>query len=347
MNQFNATYLQIIDSASLASSPLTGAINNSFGPCRMSFFGSAYVSAVDPASGLSPNTRVLDSSSHLDNLQNGMITGSFGYTWDQTSNLWFPNVAFRTDADAQAVLQFNVPGTANRGQLFNGTTWDRTRSLATNSDAQVAAQVGLTGSVARLQAFNGTTFDRVRSQGNNADAIAVTTLGNVDTVSFNYGFNGTTWDRQRSQSNTADAVAGISTGARVTANYPLLFNGSTFDRQRGTAVFKTVVITAAGNTTVWTPTSGKKFRLMGYSISASGTAASLVANLLKLQDGAAGTNIAQHFIAIALTVTGDTQIYADLGQGVLSGAVDTVLNANLATALTAGGIAINAWGTEE
>jgi hypothetical protein len=48
-----------------------------------------------------------------------------------------------------------------------------------------------------MMGYNGTTYDRIRSIANNADAVAVTTLGILPTGSYQYGFNGTTWDRLR------------------------------------------------------------------------------------------------------------------------------------------------------
>src|SRR6185312_5484342 len=73
-----------------------------------------------------------------------------------------------------------------------------------------------------------------------------------------------------------DAAGGLSTfiptdamAPAAAANGPMamtamLFNGATYDRPRAPLVFKTlsaVVITSG--TTIWTPATGKKFRLMG------------------------------------------------------------------------------------
>ena len=131
------------------------------------------------------------------------------------------------------------------------------------------------------------------------------------------------------------------------------WNGTGWDRIRVANVFKSVLATAAGNTVVWTPTVGKKFRLMGYTLSVAGTLAATGVELMKLTDGVAGTTIAQHQAAMIQTTTvsisgGDTQIGAALGNGYLSGAINTALQVNLSTAITGGGgCVVNAWGTEE
>lgn len=66
-------------------------------------------------------------------------------------------------------------------------------SLADATSNPTAPAVGSFG-----HAFNGTTWDRVRSLGDNSDAIATGTTGHVATMSQLLGFNGTTWDRLRS-----------------------------------------------------------------------------------------------------------------------------------------------------
>jgi hypothetical protein len=143
----------------------------------------------------------------------------------------------------------------------------------------------------------------------NSDANAATTEGIV-TLAYNYGFNGATWDRIR------------------IAN-----------------VFNTVVATALGPTPVWTPGAGNFFRLMGYTISVSGTIAATGPVRIELLDVA--LIWFNHFATVAsVTDTGDTQIGADLGQGRLSALAGDVLNVNLSVAFLTGGVAVNVWGTQ-
>jgi len=169
-------------------------------------------------------------------------------------------------------------------------------------------------------------------------------------ASFNLSFNPATgnWDRIESAPANADALVPSAIGNQLTIAQLFGFNGTSFDRIRVANVFKSVLATAAGNTIVWTPVAGKKFRLMGYTLSVAGTLAATGVELMKLTDAAGGTVIAQHQATLTITTpTGDTQIGADLGQGFLSGAINRVLNVNLSAAITGGGVAVNAWGTEE
>ncbi len=117
-------------------------------------------------------------------------------------------------------------------------------------------------------------------------------------------------------------------------------------------VFRNAVASASGNTALWTPATGKKFRLMRYCISMSGQAILAVGGLLtvKLTDGA--TDIAQNwrFFVPALSVGAIGGVFSpwvDLGNGILSGAANNVLNINLSAALTGGVINVICAGREE
>lgn len=76
-----------------------------------------------------------------------------------------------------------------------------------------------------------------------------------------------------------------------------------------------VVITA--QTPIWTPAAGKKFRLMGYVLTAG-----VVAGNVILQDGASTTIYLIPFGAIAQTI-----VSTDLGNGILSSTAAQALNA--------------------
>lgn len=134
---------------------------------------------------------------------------------------------------------------------------------------------------------------------------------------------------------------------------PYLYNGLTLDAQRTPNVFKTATATAAGNTSVWTPAAGKKFRLMGFTIEVTETATQAAAgvNDLTLQDSGAaiGLGFSPWIPAAALTAqqAGYLSGQVQLGNGYLSAAANNVLQINLSTALTAGKVRVNAWGTEE
>lgn len=110
-------------------------------------------------------------------------------------------------------------------------------------------------------------------------------------------------------------------------------------------IFRTVVADTAGDTTIWTPAAGRRFRLMGYAISVAGTVASLGVQTIALSDSS--DTFANHLAAVGATVLGDSQLGADLGQGALSQTADDPLVITLGTTMTAGGVAVNVWGTEE
>lgn len=166
-------------------------------------------------------------------------------------------------------------------------------------------------------------------------------------ASFAYGYNSVEvgWDRLQSGAANADALAPVATGNLLSIAQLFGWDGAAFDRMRLANIFHTVVATALGSTAVWTPTAGKKFRLMGYTISVSGTLAAAGTQTIELLDSA--TVIKNHLATLQTTVTGDSQMGADLGQGQLSAAANNVLNVNLSTVMASGGVAVNVWGTEE
>jgi hypothetical protein len=105
------------------------------------------------------------------------------------------------------------------------------------------------------------------------------------------------------------------------------FNGASWDRLRTPTKFVALAAVAIGSiATVWTPAGGKKFRLMGGSISVSAAVSIL------FEDNAAGTTIIQLPKLLA-----DTPYNFDLGNGVLSGAADRVLKATSSAAASATG----------
>jgi hypothetical protein len=184
-----------------------------------------------------------------------------------------------------------------------------------------------------------------------SDSVPASTVG-VIVGSFQYLFDpiGGIWGRAESASAESDSLAPTAIGNERVIAQLFGWNGASFDRIRIANVFKTVVATEAGATALWTPAAGKSFRLMGYTISVAGTLAATGVQTLQLLDGA--TAIKNHLANVIETTTvsisgGDTQIGADLGQGELSAAANNVLSINLGSAMATGGVAVNAWGTEE
>ncbi len=105
--------------------------------------------------------------------------------------------------------------------LFNGSTWDRVRSVPASDDQAVTGIVAAGGMV-----FDGVNWDRIRG-GVNADAIATTGLVSQQT----FLYNGATWDRMRSASSSDVAATGIAASGiygkySTNANQPVVTNGN-------------------------------------------------------------------------------------------------------------------------
>lgn len=133
----------------------------------------------------------------------------------------------------------------------------------------------------------------------------------------------------RSANNMTDAAA----GGTLLPSAQVVYGGTSFQRLRTPAVFKTVDLTAAtAETTIWTPAASRKFRLMGFLLTAG------AASTLTFKDNTAGTTI-----AVARGAT-DTPISVDLGNGILSAAANNVLTVTRGTSATLSGVV---FGTEE
>lgn len=118
-------------------------------------------------------------------------------------------------------------------------------------------------------------------------------------------------------------------------------------------VFKSVELSASGNTAVWTPSSSsKKFNLMYYKIQVTGdaTMASAGRLVIGLQDATTDLGIS-HEVFVDSTANNNLEGYdsgwQSLGQGILSSTAGNVLNGNLSAALTAGKVRIIVAGTEQ
>jgi len=164
----------------------------------------------------------------------------------------------------------------------------------------------------------------------------------------NVGINGNVTIQAASP---ADGVTGNGTSAPSFA--PLVFNGATWDRPRTPTTFKSASITASGNTAVWTPTSGKKFRLMRFIVMLTADAATSGGAEIDITFQDSTTDLgfkASCFVpAVAGTAFGNgfSSGWIDWGNGKLSALANNVLNGNLSAALTSGKCTIHAIGTEE
>lgn len=185
------------------------------------------------------------------------------------------------------------------------------------------------------------------ANGERAD-MQIDAAGSLKTVLF--GFNSA--NSPAVSASLADGIAKASVSLTISAMQYAL-NGTSLDVIRTPNVFKLVTaITSSGNTAVWTPASGKKFRLMGYQIFLSDQAkASAAADLvISFQDATTAIGAGMMSYVPAAITAGEVNPSSgpvDLGNGYLSTTANNVLNVNLSFALTGGSVAVAAWGTEE
>ena len=123
---------------------------------------------------------------------------------------------------------------------------------------------------------------------------------------------------------------------------------------KAATVFNAVLATNSGNTAVWTPTTGKKFRLLAYCVEVTADVSITAAGQrveIKLQDGTTdmACKTAVLVPATAATNFGNNSStgWRDLRGGILSAAVNNVLNVNLSAGLTTGEVIVNVTGIEE
>ncbi len=182
------------------------------------------------------------------------------------------------------------------------------------------------------------------SDGTNAQNIAVDTsgrqkvVGAVATGSSASGVNpilAAGYDGTNAQSLATDTL-----GHPITAGEYL-------------TIFKTVQATASGNTAIWTPTTGKKFRLKRIHISIGDDATITSGGHLAITFQDATTAIGLGFDTWLASAAGTADGIAfdvpmfDLGFGYLSSAANNVLNVNLSSALSGGSVRVTVAGTEE
>ncbi len=136
------------------------------------------------------------------------------------------------------------------------------------------------------------------------------------------------------------AAAALADGAAnptapIAGAAELVFNGATWDRKRVATVFKPIAaqaVTANTPVDVWTPATGKKFRLMGYALSLS------VAGSVILKDNTT------EILRTPLMAAGIGLVQPEMGNGILSAAADQVLKIDVTAS---GSVSGYLYGTEE
>jgi hypothetical protein len=127
-----------------------------------------------------------------------------------------------------------------------------------------------------------------------------------------------------------------------------LFNptSKTTEMQRTMTTIKaSAVITAANQTALWTPATGKRIRIMGFSIVVNPATTTAAGSLVTLQRGTTDIDDVIYLGTAALAVPARWPGILPMNGLLLN--PDEVLSANLTAACTAGGIYLNVWGCEE
>ncbi len=239
------------------------------------------------------------------------------------------------DVSGVAGLGIQVAGAGTYGIAWEGTI-DGTNWIAVNAWRQGNAAITATTSNSPDLYFvrvNGLKQFRARITSYTSGTITISAHGTANNGSgFVTTING-----------AAGAVAVLSTADGLTSvqpalfsnSFPMLYNGATSDRQRTPATFKTFTISSAlgAETAIWTPASGKKFRVMGWSIYSD------TATAITLRDNTAGS------VIYRTGASANAPIHSPpFGNGILSTSANNVLTIQATTAATFSG---TVFGTEE
>jgi len=144
-------------------------------------------------------------------------------------------------------------------------------------------------------------------------------------------------------SGTVDAVTVVD---KVSQSNAFVFNNatSTWEEQRTPTTLVFTSIATSGYNTIWTPAAGKKFCLMGAEWHLRVTSTCATSSEFILDDN--GTTVME-MCSMGTTTTGNSGSVTFPGNGYKSVAVNNPLRVRLTAALTAGGICVTVWGTEE
>ena len=280
-----------------------------------------------------------------------LSVGAYNIVYNPVLGNYAPVTGRPATADALTPTDypFDVTGYS---MVWNGATWDR---AAEGQDIpfQAVSSVGQIATVSKGLTFDGAKWYRMTSLNDNLDGNSPTLgQGSITAGAKLFAFNNSSgnFDRLRCGPDTIDNQNVVGPGNLSTLSKGMAWNGATWDRLRTPNVFKTVSTAAAGNTALWTPAAGLKFRLMRVHMSITSNAAAAAAAVLlsQLLDGATFFGISDNnYIPLAGVIQQHQNFVFDLGNGYLSAAANNVLNINLSFALTAGILDVTVAGTEE
>ncbi len=199
--------------------------------------------------------------------------------------------------------------------------------------------------------FDGFIWVPITSSPLNSDGQSIDETGVAATAAYSFVWNrgSNSWDRLQLGNANADNNT-FKTGHLAVVSLETKWNGFGADRIRVANHFKRGKANVLGSTTIWSPTAGKKFRLMAYKIGLTGNA--VVATAAEVDfvfsDGATQLDIGET-LYVPATASGSNIIgeWVDLGNGYISATADNVLSVVLPVALASGNCVIQVMGTEE
>lgn len=247
-----------------------------------------------------------------------------GVQWSQEGSTWvdaggsvdvWTNGSWTTTAAASSLATYSTGGQSMFGVV--GARYMRIKSTNTTTGTYTFVVNGVNSPPVR----SGTpTYLTTVNGPNNASDSMLDSIGSLPVIPFNMGFIGGSF--------------------------------SAWTRLRTPSIYKNTTAAAAGDNAIWTPTSGRKFRLMRYKLHLTGDATLTGGGTITVTWRDATTAMALvdslYLPATAVNVLGGFSTpWVDLANGILSIAADRVLNLNLSSALTTGTIRVTVCGTEE
>lgn len=153
-------------------------------------------------------------------------------------------------------------------------------------------------------------------------------------------FNGLDYASRAKLAGIQTSSDGLGTSGVVNAiragSYNFVFNGATWDRIRMATKFINLNAVGVGTeATIWTPSAGKKFRLMGFVLTQG-----VITGTVLLKDNTAGSTI----LIIPPNTVAVVMPSVFIGNGILSAAANNVLTATGVATETLTGFL---FGTEE
>lgn len=264
--------------------------------------------------------------------------------------------AFTTAYPLNGLRQINpVPGTlytiisgATQTYIFNVAGWAAIRMrLSTVITGAGTLNVGLTASAGtNAQAMGGNV---IFSTAVGATAGVQSVINQLTPLGDNQ-VNNPVFSNQNNSTGPLAVSSFVFGGAFSGTPNATLQNWS---KLRTPTIFKTASATASGNTAIWTPGTGNKFRLMRFIVDVTDNAATAGGAVItvSLQDAAAAIGLAFDVFVPASGVTtvlgGYSSGWIDLGNGFLSAAANNALNVNLTATITGGVCRVTCCGTEE